>query len=597
MFYLDLTDEKNIDYDRLNKLRDKPIANYVITENKDNKVYFTVTWYDNTMAHIIMNELKKEDLYEDIRNSKEVDISMCYIKDFSYNECTGGFAFPVTNFKADSVFWDGNCDFRNINIVGDYFDMKNCIFSRHGVDFSNSTFDAKNVTFAGANYVKGEVNFSYAKFGGNNVDFSQCMFECESVLFMNTDFGDGDVAFNNCKFYSTKVDFWSANFANGFVYFWSSMFDTEKINFFGSAFDNCSVYFSSSSFKKGMLDFSNAVMKKSSIDFSEVELGDMIVKFKATVVERVIFKDNLFSNHAYLNFKEIDELVIENCIIEKTMFMEKHDSHYVKFNKLSFQNSNCLGKILIRWKENNVENAIESFKVNRLGKYNYFTYSQKANQFLMFKENFSNLGYYDDEDFAYLAYKRNDIEAIKIAILDKNKKDNGDKEQIEENVKSINELWHTKERGIIKGALFDLVLFIKTFIRYIDIYGAEGITLAAQEVLDYIGRYAINPVMIIKTILKTHIFFITAYTILFILYEIVHVNIPNLKDIFIGVSSSIYFSMITFFTVGYGDISQAIFTDAEVIRWVIAFLSAAEGAMGVFLMSYLSVSIVRKTLR
>ncbi len=53
--------------------------------------------------------------------------------------------------------------------------------------------------------------------------------------------------------------------------------------------------------------------------------------------------------------------------------------------------------------------------------------------------------------------------------------------------------------------------------------------------------------------------------------------------------SPLYYSVITFFTVGYGDLSAQ-------DGWT-ALLCGAESFLGVFLMSYFSVAVVRKILR
>jgi hypothetical protein len=53
-------------------------------------------------------------------------------------------------------------------------------------------------------------------------------------------------------------------------------------------------------------------------------------------------------------------------------------------------------------------------------------------------------------------------------------------------------------------------------------------------------------------------------------------------------SGNLYFSAITFFTVGYGDCSPV---------GLFKLLSPIEGFIGVFLMSYFTVAFVRKILR
>jgi len=52
---------------------------------------------------------------------------------------------------------------------------------------------------------------------------------------------------------------------------------------------------------------------------------------------------------------------------------------------------------------------------------------------------------------------------------------------------------------------------------------------------------------------------------------------------------SVYFSAITFLTVGYGDIAPN--------NEFVALLAGAEGFIGLFMMSYFTVAVVRRLLR
>jgi hypothetical protein len=54
------------------------------------------------------------------------------------------------------------------------------------------------------------------------------------------------------------------------------------------------------------------------------------------------------------------------------------------------------------------------------------------------------------------------------------------------------------------------------------------------------------------------------------------------------VARGFYFSVVTFFTIGYGD-----FAPSGIAR----FVAGTEGFMGVFLMAYFTVAFVRKILR
>jgi hypothetical protein len=98
--------------------------------------------------------------------------------------------------------------------------------------------------------------------------------------------------------------------------------------------------------------------------------------------------------------------------------------------------------------------------------------------------------------------------------------------------------------------------------------------------LDLISCYCTKPF---------HVFYAAIIAIAFFagLY-----NIPGTVDFtghYQGLWGSIYHSVITFFTIGYGDSSP--------MGWLGLPLTGLEGFVGVFLMSLFTVSFVRKVLR
>jgi hypothetical protein len=171
------------------------------------------------------------------------------------------------------------------------------------------------------------------------------------------------------------------------------------------------------------------------------------------------------------------------------------------------------------------------------------TVAEKAEQFRILKENFGNLGKYTDEDKAYVEFKRCDQKAILESEL--------------------------------KGSFFKRIsAYIKYYFELI--------------IFDWVGLYATAPSRVILSILVFYIMFSFLYTGL----ELSGLGaiIPGTPD---GASLGIvvrgfYFSVITFFTIGYGD-----FAPSGIARLVAGF----EGFCGVFMMSYFTVAFVRKILR
>ena len=121
-----------------------------------------------------------------------------------------------------------------------------------------------------------------------------------------------------------------------------------------------------------------------------------------------------------------------------------------------------------------------------------------------------------------------------------------------------------------------------------------------KYVFDYIGRYATDPTRTMANMVLTFFVFGVIYWIFSIhhgLYEWGHVvaggaetvafNNPDLTW-YGELGNCLYYSGITFFTIGYGD-----YFANGILKPVAVF----EGFSGVFLMSYFTVAFVRKILR
>jgi hypothetical protein len=101
------------------------------------------------------------------------------------------------------------------------------------------------------------------------------------------------------------------------------------------------------------------------------------------------------------------------------------------------------------------------------------------------------------------------------------------------------------------------------------------------------GLYATNPFRVIFSILVVNLLFAILYTLFMGDTNLISC-IPN--DLSIGAKffESLYFSSITFFTIGYGEcVPQGFFK----------VIAPIQGFTGVFLMSYFTVAFVRKILR
>ncbi|WP_026476807.1 potassium channel family protein [Alkaliphilus transvaalensis] len=244
----------------------------------------------------------------------------------------------------------------------------------------------------------------------------------------------------------------------------------------------------------------------------------------------LIFKDcilNTFLNISLKGCKGIrfDSEVVNNGIIN---INAKN-----KFDFLSIEGLLNIGTIEIDWVKNNVKDLIIRGQCG--------SYLDLAKQFLILKESYNKLGYYDYEDEAYILFKR-----------------------------------------------YQMKNDLKEFLEYNNIFKKIwGLTkyLNKKIVFDYIGEFGMNPIRIGGSMF-----------LVILLFGIIYAFCPYIEfagtnmhaDILSKLYESLYFSGITFLTIGYGDIQPIGLT---------RILTIIEGFLGLFLMSYFVVAFSRKVIR
>jgi hypothetical protein len=161
----------------------------------------------------------------------------------------------------------------------------------------------------------------------------------------------------------------------------------------------------------------------------------------------------------------------------------------------------------------------------------------------MLKENFNLTGRYNDEDKAYIQFKRHEAKA-----------------DLHESIKRnpVNALWQYPAKA------FQWLVF------------------------DQVGLYATNPLRVLFSMVVSYLFFSFIYVVLQLFSTASIISSVGDPDNLSTVQRALYHSAITFLTIGYGD-----YYPSGVIRWV----SGVEGFIGLFLMSYFTVAFVRKILR
>ena len=508
--------------------------------------------------------LSAEEIYDKIIVGDVINISNCYVKNFSLADCREKHALSrdakltLNNFSAIRTFFeaDDTTDFSYTEFHGGC-DFINSSFGSGNVSFYKTFFVDTAVDFSNVDFGEGSINFQFADFGSGNVSFENGANYNGNTSFINADFKDGKVNFKNFNFGAGNVDFHFAKFGKGDVSFDKSEFGgkyvdfrkvefgTGKLDFRRTVFGNAVVSFEEIEHKVGRTFFKKAVFGSGNISFDMADFGNEEVSFEGaefgegsismlrTTSRMINFKSCQLKTYVDLRVNRCDIIDLSDTIIRDIVDLKKGKTE-LQLNQLILIGVRNLGKIFLDWKENNVKSLIESQDSS---------FHDKTNQFRLLKEDFNTSGKYNDEDKAYVAFKRYELKANNAEKINKSK---------------LNMIW------VYPMSFFKKLIF------------------------DWMGLYATDPLRVLISMLCTYILFSFVY------FFMIHIGIGDLKPGFSPpeqlseLAVSFYHSAITFLTIGYGDYSP----------WgAVRIVSSIEGFVGLFLMSYFTVAFVRKILR
>ncbi|WP_317896864.1 potassium channel family protein [Aurantibacillus circumpalustris] len=538
----------------------------------DGEKAVTVIFYDTThkkVASFDFQVITKEEVYDLIEKGDSLNISNSYIKDFSLSEYR----------KLRQLDKHTRITLKDFSARGTFFDCN------HEIDFSYADFEGEKTIFESSVFANGFVNFFNSDFGHGDVNFRKAKFGSGSTSFRSVKFGDGHITFNTANFGAGNLSFVDANFSNGNVDYKNTYFGDGTVDFKFAKFSSGDITFERASFGKGVKSFKNVEFGGGKIDFKRidfnngdvsfegVEFGDGKVSFRGAVFgegrktfDRADFahgeaqfdlvnfgKGTISFNQAYatnisfrgchldayidLRFGECHLLDMRSTIVRDILEV-KPEGEKVVIKEMILADMRILGRLFIDWRGNDVYDLIYNQKNTSM--------FQKAEQFRILKENFRNNGQYEDEDAAYLEFRRCEAKANLQDALSK--------------------------RGIKAVNAYPIYYFQK-------------------YVFDYVGRYATAPTRVLlnamlAVVLYALIFY--SFTEFFPQIGTIASTLPSELSRVHDFWNSIYYSAITFSTVGYGDYFA---------EGYLKIFAACEGFTGIFLMSYFTVAFVRKILR
>ncbi len=550
---------------------------HVTTFNKDGKL----------LEEQVYGLPSLDGIYDLIGEGKEINLDNCFLQGFSLTACRRYLIqdktaeIAINGFSAQNAFFHSpyEIDFSYAKISGESFNLKGTTFVGAGLMFTSSKFYCKEISLYDTflkvdrfmfNLVEvecEEISFKNSLFYNGVKDFVDTNFGNGVVSFINTDFGGGDVSFVNTRFNDSEVSFKVSRFGEGKADFRFAKFGKKAVSFDQTDFGNGKIDFRNVEFGKGRTSFNRCIFSNGEVSFDGAEVNDGKVTFLKSnfganavsfelfqgfnsdlVFDKVIFPGNLsflngifknlvltscqFNGTVNLHIEKAEEVNLSGCIARDIVDFYSH-GEAPKLDRLKLTGFRLLGKLYVQWEANNLKGLVYSQKDA--------DWSDKSDQFRVLKENFNDLGRYDDEDKAYVELMR----CRQLHLLNEDK----------------------------KGSFLSKTLaYPKMFFKLL--------------IFDWMGLYATSPARVIVSILVVQVIFSLLYTAFSIL---------GLGEVYSGMEEqpilflrSLYMCVITFFTVGYGE-----FVPTGYSR----ILSGLVGFMGVFLMSYFTVAFVRKILR
>lgn len=518
----------NLDYCYIDKLS---LSDYRISHDLDKKEYVKIK--SLSARHTLFN------------SHFRIDFSFAHFESGNISFENAIFAQGEVSFNS-CKFGDGNVSFNYTTFNCDVVDMANCVFGKGNVSFKNTIFK------------KGLKDFQYTNFGEGDVIFINTEFNNGDVSFINCIFGDGELSFKVARFGTGRKDFHYSKFADGDISFERTEFGDGKLDFRKVEFKHCKVNFNraiignggltfeGSELKSGKFNFKKAIVGDGGMDFNEAEFdkaevyfdgtyfGDGSLNFYASKFQKLSLKSCHLDHYVDVRLAYAQMVDLSDTIIRDILDLKPYDFP-IDIKIINFEGMRLVGQVYIGWDQNKVKQLIENQSDT--------SEKSKAEQFRCLKQNFNVTGQYNDEDEAYVMFKRYEAKAV---------------------------LHESKNKGIVKRILsYPLYLF-------------------EWLVFDKIGLYATAPGRVLLSVIFFWIFFGMSYY-LFQIFDLgkttSSVGNPDNISVF---TQSFYHSAITFFTIGYGDVFP---------QGMSRLFSAMEGFMGVFMMSYFTVAFVRKVLR
>lgn len=512
-----------------------------------------------------MHVVRPQEVFEAIDQQHPIDLDGVYIRGLDLEryreerELEPDTTVDIPSFSARGAFFDHHykTDFSSARFQGDQVDFSGARFAHGELRFHKVRFPEGGLDMSRIGFGEGDLDFKFAVFQKGGLKLEEASFGNGSISFVNAEFGEGSVSLRGAWLGDGDLDFHFARFSSGHIcfdgiYLGVGKLDLRKADFGDGRFDmrraelgKGDVLFDESEFRKGKVNFRSTNFGEGNLSFrlSDLGEGDVIfdrasfgkgdISFRKATVEKLSFRDCHIDHYMDLRVARAECIDLSDTVVRGLIDLIPTGS--MELEVLYLTRMRSLGQLFIDWEENRVKRLIEGQTDTGNG--------EKADQYRILKEEFTNTGQYDSEDRAYVMFKRHERKALARTHLEKSR---------------MNAFW------VYPSTAFQWLVF------------------------DKMGKYATDPLRVLVSMLTVYTLFSIAYIVLPPFFETgIESTVGEQPDVG-PVAIGFYHSAITFLTIGYGD-----FHPTGFFRWI----SGVEGFFGIFLTAYFTVAFVRKILR
>lgn len=585
----------------------------------ENEIVTCLAEYNNKPScYLLFEYISNNEIQEILLKDDDVILLGKYVKDFDIEKLTLPESYIIHRLTTRFCYWDGNISFNKATFSGNDINFEESFFCNRGcLSFEETNFGDGTLSFQGTFFSKDYLTFSDAVIGNGKTNFKNVYFDNCNASFERTNFGNGNVIFTNVNFGKGDISFMKSCFGDGIICFNHTCYSSGYINFTGTKFGVGRITFERATFVEGDVDFSAVDFGSGEVCFYDTDFGNTSVSFsEARFGDGDVFFEHAILNGGNITFKEAN-FGNGNVNFSKATFTDCN----IRFDETAFGNGN-------------VEFANTSFDISRLSFYKTnFGTGEVRFEHTVFQEN--ELSFIEVcADVLCVLYVKLPLETFlgfnsvnnlyincinrsllwisgdikKISFLNSTNlgyiKCDWDKCNIKKAIESSHNLVGTSKRlseDVYNQAAKDFHLLKENY-RKTGQYEWED--LAYRGYMKYKTK---SMKWLSKNIIKkplTWLFgFISGYgttvwrillacPVIMLLFGLCYIS--AFKGQFdMPFWTSMYFSAITFLTIGYGDISPIEYNFTVIQK----ILTGTEGFIGLLLMSIVTVVIVRKIIR